>query len=127
MTTSSLGRAQQMRTLPSTGGSSGFGLVSDRAGDQAGFAVVAHAGAAGPAHGHVAGFGQFEKALVTFPLQRRETAACEPAHWSVSCGPFRLMWRPNRGADGTACERGTTRKDLGVDPIWRHSPGNKVS
>ena len=36
------------------------------------------------------------------------------------------MSRPSRDADGTAREQGTTRKDLGVNPIRRRAPGGEV-
>ena len=46
------------------GGFERIGPVVDRSGDQSALAGVAHAGAARPAHGHVAGFGKLQQAAI---------------------------------------------------------------
>src|ERR1700735_1535457 len=65
-----------------------FGLVVDTAGDQAAFAHVADARAAGPAHRHITGFREIEKAGKLCLPAHRETAAHKRNAWARTNRPL---------------------------------------
>ena len=86
-----------------------IGLIVDVARDESALAVVADAAAARPAHGHVAGFGQFEQAWRTDgrqrtvrPLRAKDTRALYPARRRHDAAAPAVKPRCRASAEGPA-------------------------
>ena len=120
-----------MSALPSAGGSTGSGLYLTIAGDEGGLAGVADAGAARPADGHVARFGEFEQAAVVAVPWDGEVAAGELDRGPVSGFAGGWVGRPR----GCRCDAGRQTRcraerfgvdARGVDPDRRQSGADLV-
>jgi len=101
-------------------------LITDAAGEERRFAIVADAGAARPSHGRVARLGQLEQAF-----ERRTPSDIEPAaregHERPRAGrPGRRMRRLARASSDTRRQSSLRPEHFGVNTFARRPPGRKA-
>ena len=91
--------------------------IIDCASDEAGFAIVADAGSTRPPHRHIAGLGQFQKALKRRIPMQGQTASGEGHHRSGAGGAVGQMRRPERSGHDARGHRRSGAEILAVQPL----------